>query len=315
MHSREALILFPGALGDMVCLEPAVAWLAARGRVLTIAARGAAREVTSFFPARPQAVSLDAPWVARLFAPIMVGDPPDIPAPLRAAGLVVSFTGRGHPAAEARLAAAGASAHPFPVRAGTTGHAADIFLAAVSDGHASGPGVPRLMPVAKIAVEPGLLVVHPGSGGSAKRAPASIWLGLIDDWRRVARGSVEVLLGPAEPQEDDRWRAVGASVVRPEDTSALVGRIARASVFVGNDAGPSHVAAALGVRTIVFYTVTQPAAFGPRGFVAAVQGAHEDPERALATASRLALTAHGCGLNGATWLAAVSEQRGDFSRD
>ncbi len=313
MHSRAALILFPGALGDMVCLEPAVAWLAAQGRTSTIAARGAAREVAAFFPARPQTVSLDAPWVARLFAPLAADGPPDVPAPLQAAGLVLSFTGRGHPAAEARFAAAGASCHSFPARAGTTGHAADLFLAAVSGGQVSAPAVPRLTPAAGIAAEPGLLVVHPGSGGAAKRAPLSIWLGLIEDWRRSVRGSVEVLLGPAEAGEDHPWHAAGAEVIRPEDTSELVGRIARASIFAGNDAGPSHVAAALGVRSIVFYTVTHPATFGPRGFVAAVSGAHEDPERALAVASGLALTAHEGDLNGATWLAAVSRQRGDSS--
>src|SRR5690606_31048358 len=76
-----SLLLFPGALGDAVCVEPAVAWLATRGPV-TFLARGAAAEVAALFPARPTIGSIDDLRVARLFAPKAAGD--DAPAWLAA---------------------------------------------------------------------------------------------------------------------------------------------------------------------------------------------------------------------------------------
>ncbi len=333
MHPREAWILFPGALGDTVCLEPAVAHLAGRNFSVVVFARGAGAEVAELFPSRPRVSSIDAAWMARLFAPLGAGQKLDVPEEMRAPKLILSFTGAGHAAVEARLAVVGARAFVFPGRmASNVGHAADFFLRAAVEVAASpalgrllpamprlqlgeavpppttrgalapSPAVPRLQLEEVVQPQAGLLVLHPGSGGAAKRAPDSLWRGLIERWRgEVAGAAVEILLGPAEEGEGGEfWAGIGLQVVRPRDVRALAWRVARAEVFIGNDAGPSHVAAGLGVSTIVLFGSTDPRTFGPRGKVGTVTEMHRDPAGALASASALALTAHRGALNDAT---------------
>ena len=85
------LVLFPGALGDAVCAEPAVNHLARSGRVEFVA-RGGAAEVARLFPSQPAVRSLDDARVAGLFRP--KADDPDFPACwLADYARVVSFTG------------------------------------------------------------------------------------------------------------------------------------------------------------------------------------------------------------------------------
>lgn len=254
-------MLFPGALGDAVCLEPAMAWLAARLHV-TLHARGGAAEVAALYPAPVTIRSLDGVEVARLFAP---ADDPRTSAWLDGFARIVSFTGADVPGVASRLAATGrATVVRFP-RPPLPEHAADLFLRVVGGDPARTSAVPRL--VARDAHLPGggapLLVLLPGSGGRAKRAPSALHASLAVGWRR-AGGAVAVVLGPAEEGEDDDWTGVGA-VVRPASVAELARLLAGAAAFVGNDAGPSHVAAALGTPGVVFYATTAPGHFGPRG--------------------------------------------------
>lgn len=257
---RRSLVLFPGALGDAVCLEPVVAWLARTGPV-EVAARGAAAEVADLFPARPRVSSLDRLEVARLFAP-RTADPPD--RWLDRYARVVSFTGAKSEEVRARLSArAGAILAPFPRRDGAT-HAIDEMLAAVAGADAAGGAVPTLALPHPVDRRPGRMVLHPGAGASAKRPPEALLRELARRWRRAAGRSVEVLLGPAEAGEDGSWRGLGV-VARPGTVEEMARRIAAADVYVGGDTGPSHVAGALGVHAVVLFVATSPARFGPRG--------------------------------------------------
>ncbi len=254
-------MLFPGALGDAVCLEPVVAWLVRTGPV-EVCARGAAAEVAALFPARPRVSSLDRPEVARLFALRTDADRCD--RWLDRYGRVVSFTGAQSEEVRARLRGrAGATLVPFPSRDGTT-HAIDEMLVAVAGADAAVGAVPTLVlphPVDRVR---GRMVLHPGAGASAKRPPPALLREIARRWRRAAGASVEVLLGPAEAGEEASWRGLGV-VARPGTVEAMAARIAAADVYVGGDTGPSHVAAALGVRAIVSFVATSPTRFGPRG--------------------------------------------------
>ena len=262
MKAREgSVVLFPGALGDAVCLEPAIAALAASGRV-TLYARGAAAEVAALFPDRPCVRLLDAPEVARLFAPQRdaAGD-----RWLEEFARIVSFTGASVAAVVARLGATGrATLAPFP-RPPLSCHAADYFLRAVSGDPTARARAARLLapPLGERAVATSPLALLPGSGGRAKRAPQEIYAELASRWRS-AGGAVEVLLGPAEAGEAHAWRDLGR-VREPASISELAAHLAGAAAFAGNDSGPSHVAAALGRPGVVFFTSTADADFGPRG--------------------------------------------------
>ena len=280
--SEGGLVLFPGALGDAVCLEPAIAWLAARLPV-TLYARGGAAEVAALYPAPVVVRSLDAVEIARLFAP---ADDARTTAWLGCFSRIVSFTGADNPSVAGRLRATGrAVVERFP-RPPIAEHAADLFLRAVGGDPVRTPAVPRLVaPAAAARGGPRLLALLPGSGGRAKRAPSALYASLASRWCGEG-GAVAVVLGPAEEGEDATWRGVGR-IVRPESVAELARLLAGATAFVGNDAGPSHVAAGLGTPGVVLYTSTEPGQFGPRGMGVAVVPLADGEGAAVEAAWRL----------------------------
>lgn len=280
-RDEAVLVLFPGALGDAVCLEPAIALLGESSPV-TIYARGAAAEVATLYTPPVTVRSLDAPEIARLFAPT---DDPRTAAWLDGFARVFSFTGAGVAVVEQRVRSTGrGGVAPFP-RPPLREHAVDLFLRAVGADPARTRRVPRLVVPgdrARDGARP-VLVLLPGSGGRDKRAPHAVHAALAERWR-AGGGEAVLVLGPAEAGEDDAWRTVGR-IVRPDSVTRLAAVLAGARAFVGNDAGPSHVAAALGVPGVVVYASTGPGDFGPRGAeVVAVTLRADDPVSAVEAA-------------------------------
>jgi ADP-heptose:LPS heptosyltransferase len=77
-------------------------------------------------------------------------------------------------------------------------------------------------------------------------------------------GRVEYVLGPADG--DLRPRLAGTTAVHiPEDTVALRRLIASARAYVGNDSGVSHLAAWLGVPSVVVFGPSDPVRWRPLG--------------------------------------------------
>jgi len=118
-----------------------------------------------------------------------------------------------------------------------------------------------------------LAVLHPRSRFNYNMWRRAAWLELAN-WL-AARGCRTVLSGGTDPAET----AYVADLARdmPGGTLNLAGRlslgaagclIARATVFVGPDTGATHMAAALGVPTVVFFGPTDPVKWGPwpRGY-------------------------------------------------
>jgi len=107
-------------------------------------------------------------------------------------------------------------------------------------------------------------VVHPGSGGPAKCLPPDV---LREAAAALARQrDVVVVLGPAEVERglDAGWPATVA-VVRPASVLELAEVLAGARAYLGHDSGPTHLAAALHVRTCAVFVTTDPAVWAPRG--------------------------------------------------
>lgn len=128
-----------------------------------------------------------------------------------------------------------------------------------------------------------LVMVTPGAGRPDKRWPAERFGALA---RHLAeRGAaVLVLWGPAE-QGAARTVARAAAPARvvlapPTDVGELTALLRRASVVVGADTGPLHLAAALGTVTVGLYGPTRAARNGPYG---QVQRALESPDGRLAS--------------------------------
>jgi heptosyltransferase-3 len=108
----------------------------------------------------------------------------------------------------------------------------------------------------------GFLAVHPGSGSPAKDWPADRF---AEAAQRLACGRPWLLvLGPAEAQASD-WP--GAVVAREWPLRPLAVVLARAGLFVGNDSGVAHLAAASGAPTLTLFGPTNPALWAPVGSV------------------------------------------------
>jgi ADP-heptose:LPS heptosyltransferase len=112
----------------------------------------------------------------------------------------------------------------------------------------------------------GVLWLHPGSGSPAKNAPLSEFA----ERARHSSGPVIVSMGEVEDSEGERYRAAfadtGAELWRPTDVAELRDRLEReASGYVGNDSGPTHLAAALGIPTLALFLTTDPRIWRPAG--------------------------------------------------
>jgi len=114
----------------------------------------------------------------------------------------------------------------------------------------------------------GPIVIHPGSGGRDKCWPRDRFEQLIDACRRAHR-PVRVIFGEAEASRwprhvlekwRDRYHAVGCGSLEQ-----LVEQLMGASLYVGNDAGPTHLAAQLGLPTVALFGPTDPDVWAPRG--------------------------------------------------
>jgi ADP-heptose:LPS heptosyltransferase len=100
------------------------------------------------------------------------------------------------------------------------------------------------------------LVVHPGAGSAAKCWPAEAFARTITTVASRARVNVAVHAGPADHEATTALRRqIGAGVawlVEPS-LSTLAGALAHATIFLGNDSGVSHLAAALGVPSLALF--------------------------------------------------------------
>lgn len=111
-------------------------------------------------------------------------------------------------------------------------------------------GIPRIfLPAAPIE---DVIAIHPFASNVGKRWP-------LQSFREVATAlpySVKWLAGPEEVLDE---------AVRIENLYDLACWLSRARLYIGNDSGISHLAAAVGVPTLAIFLTTDPSVWGPRG--------------------------------------------------
>lgn len=99
-------------------------------------------------------------------------------------------------------------------------------------------------------------VIHPFASSPAKRAPMQVFESTA---ARLAKSmQVHWLCGPEEDLD---------GAVRIENLFELACWLRGARVFVGNDSGISHLAAAVGTPVMAFFRTTDPKVWLPRGCV------------------------------------------------
>jgi len=110
----------------------------------------------------------------------------------------------------------------------------------------------------------GFVAVHPGSGSPRKNWPPERF---HEVGRVLSAGRPWlVTLGPAEgalrfPHAAGDGCVCAAALSLP----ALASLLSRAGLYVGNDSGVTHLAAALGIPTLALFGPTQPSTWGPLG--------------------------------------------------
>jgi ADP-heptose:LPS heptosyltransferase len=182
-----------------------------------------------------------------------------------------------------------------------------VFDPAVRD-EAPTPAVVRLLEALRLPVDDELLtaglrrrsaapagapaVLHPGSGALRKCWPLPCWWELAH--RLVGAGLiVTAVAGPAEVERGMvPGRLDGVEDLRAPSLESLATLLEGAAVFVGNDAGPTHLAAALGVPTVAIFGPTDPRVWAPRGDHVRVVGSRTvGPPDATVDAVATAVTA------------------------
>jgi len=269
IHTR-VLAIFPGALGDLICFVPALRAIERRhrGAAIELMARG---ELARFAAGRmcvAAAHSIDRREMMLLFAEAGA----DARAFFGGFQRIYSFFAAGNRSFRQALAIASnaeLSFHRF--RPEGSGHVAAAYLEAL--------GEPADALECRIDLRPedfagarlsehGLragrfVLLLPGSGSAAKNWPATNFAELARQLR--SRLAVAIALGPAEAALHSCFAATGGAILSGLELNELAAIAASAALFVGNDSGVSHLAAAAGAPGIALFGPTDPARWRPLG--------------------------------------------------
>jgi len=284
---RRVLVIFPGALGDLMCLMPALGAISRRyrGASVELMARLELARLAAGRTVVARGHSIDAREVGELFTePGAESEQTPVSANARRFfadfDRIYSFFASDDGRFRARLAAATdghVSFHPF--RPGGDGHVSAAYLRATEieieidetallvDSRLE-PTPDDLAAAARALVQSkcggsNLIVIFPGSGSPGKNWPADKFAALASILSKSNRSSVAVILGPAEMSMEPIFRRSGVPLLKHLDlpTVAAIARVA--SAFVGNDSGVSHLAAAAGASGVVIFGPTDPARWRP----------------------------------------------------
>jgi heptosyltransferase III len=113
------------------------------------------------------------------------------------------------------------------------------------------------------------VALHPGSGSERKNWPLGNWIALATQLTADTGHALLLVGGEAEADKLDRMTATLPSdrveVASGWPLAKLAERLTRCMAFVGHDSGITHLAAALGLRTLALWGVTPEAIWRPRG--------------------------------------------------
>ncbi len=279
------LVIFPGALGDLMLVAPALAAIARRHRASAVELMARA-ELARFATGRMSIArghSIDRRELSALFSanPAALASARDF---FSAFERIYSFFAADDANFRARLeAAAGGPVTFHPFRSDDGGHVAEAYLRSIGE---RGPisSDPLVTPTAddiasasatltRVGADASRLVLlFPGSGSPAKNWPRAGFAVLAEQIARDGFAPVFVL-GPAEDAMRGHFEASGFTELADLDLGTLAGLAHVARAFVGNDSGVSHLAAVVGVPGVALFGPTDPARWAPRGPVTVIQRA------------------------------------------
>jgi ADP-heptose:LPS heptosyltransferase len=266
----SVLVLFPGALGDFMCFLPAL-WALRQRHAAPMRIIANAELIDLVRLPGATIASIDRREIADLFGPSERLSP-ETHELCGGFATIHSWSGFSSPDLRRHLALLGSEhvwVHPFRgMRPGQ--HATDYYARCV--------GLVPVRPPASTVVHDSkwwadfrqrhrladrhTLVMHVGSGSAKKN-----WQGFGEVaryWRQHYPDAIVLLHGPAEnagstPVTPDVLPVAGLSL--PQVAALLQ----RSSLYLGNDSGISHLAAAVGAHGVALFGPSDPTVWAPRG--------------------------------------------------
>ncbi len=114
-----------------------------------------------------------------------------------------------------------------------------------------------------------IVVLQPGARYWFKAWPSDRFVELAD--RLAMRCRCQILIGGSREEEDLARRICNASKCQPISLAGqttlkqFAAVVKRASLFIGNDSGVMHIAAAVGTPVVALFGPSNPAEWGPQG--------------------------------------------------
>jgi heptosyltransferase III len=241
------LVIRPGAIGDLIVSLPAIACLATESFEVWTAARAVPLVRFADHVRAISSTGLDS---------LAVTEPlPTLIKALREFDSIVSWYGTNRPEFRETVAA-----HQLPFTflealpaEGARLHATDFYLEQVRQlTECRSDGVPRIECAGE---REDYAVIHPFSGSPRKNWPLEKFRALADKLERVM--PVRWCAGEEDPP------LPGA--VRIDDLYELGCWLAKARLYIGNDSGITHLAAAVGTPVLALFGPTDPDVWAPRG--------------------------------------------------
>ena len=229
----------PGAIGDCIVSLPAIDSIAADYKeVWTPSA------VVPLIRRADRVDAISRTGIDLLGLPALA-PPPQLLGRLRSFDRIVSWYGTNRPEFREAVADLPFEFHPALPVGGVT-HAVDFFLAQLGRPPGATPSIP-LEPAPRREH----IVIHPFSGSPRKNWP-------LENFRELASRlpNAEWCAGPDEPLDGAR---------RFDNLLDLARWLASARLYIGNDSGISHLAAAAGTPVIAIFGPTDPRVWAPRG--------------------------------------------------
>ncbi|MGC8602540.1 MAG: glycosyltransferase family 9 protein [Desulfomonilaceae bacterium] len=111
--------------------------------------------------------------------------------------------------------------------------------------------------------------IHPGSGGTKKLAPLKLFRAISNAIKNKTGCKIVITLGEADShlKKLEYWRLLlqesHAELIENRPLKEICNHLARAKYFIGNDSGISHLAAQLGILSVLFFVNSDPVQWSP----------------------------------------------------